>query len=176
MIQAMDHLLDRNLQTLKEVKHLLPPQSLSYLSLLMLEMVELHLKKAAGYSGLETQDTWRNFRGSERIGVPTWLGVLNRKGDKVSRYENLARDASNDLLGNESLRTTLRDDSAYGLITICLLDEVAAAYRLERVFHCADSWHGIKSGIEGAAQQALAPDRRADRREGDDPANPRHRP
>jgi hypothetical protein len=125
MLQAMEYLLVANGESLKSVSHLLPSQSLSYLSLLMLEMVELHIKKAAGYSGLETPDTWRNFRTAEEVGVPAWRGVLIRKLDKVSRVKNLARDESNDQLGNESLRTTLRDDSAYDLIAICLLDEAA---------------------------------------------------
>lgn len=123
MLQAMHQLLIRNEQSLREVSHLLPPQSLSYLRLLMVEMVELHLKKAAGYSGLETTDTWKNFRKAEELGIPTWKAVLARKQDKVSRYTNLARDLRNDQLQDESLRDTLRDDSAYGLIAICLLDE-----------------------------------------------------
>lgn len=124
MLEALQQLLMANEKTLRQVSQLLPPQSLSYLSLMMLEMVELHLKKAAGYSGLDTPDTWRNFRRSENLGIPPVLGVLNRKGDKVSRYENLVRDSRNDQLGNESLRTTLRDDAAYALIAICLQDEI----------------------------------------------------
>lgn len=126
MLAALDLLLKNNLQTLQQVSQLVPPQTLAYLSLMMLEEVELHIRKAAGYSGLETPDTWRNFRSSERLGTPAWMAVLIRKGDKEARYANLAKDQANDLLGNESLRTTLRDDSAYANIAICLLDEEAA--------------------------------------------------
>lgn len=99
---------------------------MAYLKLLMVEMVELHIRKAAGYSGIQTTDTWKNFRRSERLGIPSWLGVLIRKGDKESRYANIAADAENNQLGpEEGLRRELIDDSAYGLIAVCLLDEEA---------------------------------------------------
>lgn len=123
MLEARRLLEKLNGETLEAVKSLLPPQSQSYLRLLMLEMVTLHLNKAAGYSGLKTTDTWRNFRRAERLGVPAWKAVLVRKGDKVSRYENLALDLRNDQLQNESLRDTLIDDAAYALIAVDLIDE-----------------------------------------------------
>jgi len=124
MLEALRMLLKGNSQLLKEVSHLLPPQSLSYLNLLMVEMVDLHVRKAAGYSGLDTQDTWKNFRNAERLGKTPLEGVLIRKGDKESRYAQLFRDSQNNMLGpDESLRRELIDDSAYGLIAVCLIDE-----------------------------------------------------
>jgi hypothetical protein len=127
MLKALQILLRGNEATLQKVSHLLPPQSLSYLRLLMVEMTDLHLRKAAGYSGLKTQDTWTNFRKAERLGATPLLGVLIRKGDKEARYANLYADAQNNQLGpDESLRRELIDDAAYGLISVCLLDETTA--------------------------------------------------
>src|SRR4051812_2501165 len=54
-------------------------------------------------------------------------------------------------------------------------DEVAAAYRLSRVFHCAHPWRGVECGIERAAQDALAPNRGPHGGDGDDRADPRDR-
>jgi len=124
MLKALEILLTENNKLLNLVSPLLPPQSLSYLNLLMVEMVDLHVRKAAGYSGLDTKDTWKNFRNAERLGKTPLEGVLIRKGDKESRYAQLFKDSENNMLGpDESLRRELIDDSAYGLIAVCLIDE-----------------------------------------------------
>lgn len=98
----------------------LPPQSQMFLKIVMEEMPNLHLRKAAGY-GRKT-DTWANFRGSERLGVPTWKAVLIRIQDKMSRVENLALDPANDLIG-EGLEKEAQDAAAYFVIEQCLLRE-----------------------------------------------------
>jgi len=125
MMEALERLMVTNGAALRLVSHLLPPQSLSYLRILMVEMVELHIQKAAGYSGLDTKDTWKNFRSAERLGKTALDSVLIRKGDKEARYANLYRDSQNDLINDkdDDLRRTLIDDAAYGLISVCLLDE-----------------------------------------------------
>jgi hypothetical protein len=130
MLLARDQLLEANEFSLNQVSHLLPPQSLSYLRILMVEMVDLHIRKAAGYSGLDTNDTWTNFRRAERLGIPAWQGVLVRKLDKTSRVENMVRDRRNNQLGpSEGLRQELIDDASYDLICISILDESTPGVR-----------------------------------------------
>lgn len=85
------------------------------------EMRALHIKKNAGYSG-DSVDRWANFRLSEQLGVPAYLGALVRMSDKWIRITNLIKNPNFDQVG-ESLRDTLFDLAAYALIVICLLDE-----------------------------------------------------
>jgi len=100
-----------------------------YLQLLQ-DAADLHKRKSAGYVGQTNPDPWANFRESERIGVPAWQGALIRMGDKYQRILTLAKDASNDQVG-ESIQDTLLDLSAYALIVLCLLrgDGVAPSDR-----------------------------------------------
>lgn len=88
-------------------------------------MRELHIAKAAGYSG-EGEDTWENFREAEKWGVPTVLSVLSRMGDKYLRAQNLARDPQLDQVG-EPLSTTLIDLASYALIAVCVLEEKSSS-------------------------------------------------
>lgn len=98
-------------------------QSQMYLQIVMEEMPNLHLRKAAGYG--QKKDTWHNFRGSKRIGVPTLKAIWIRLQDKVSRAENLLRDASNDLIG-EGLDRELPDLASYAIIAECVRRESVA--------------------------------------------------
>jgi hypothetical protein len=102
----------------------LNPQSQMYLQIVMEEMPNLHLRKAAGYG--QKKDTWANFRGSRRIGVPTLKAVWIRLQDKVSRAENLLFDPNNDQIG-EGLERELPDLAAYAVIDLCILREETSA-------------------------------------------------
>lgn len=92
-----------------------------YLKLLE-DMKELHIKKNAGYAGIDNPDAWANFRMSEAFGVPAFLGCLVRLSDKYIRVTNLVKNPKNEQVG-ENIKDTLLDLAAYALIAVCLLDE-----------------------------------------------------
>jgi len=92
-----------------------------YLNLLD-SMKELHVKKNAGYAGMDAKDSWANFRMSEQFGVSAFKGCLVRMSDKYIRVTNLVKNPANDQVG-ENIKDTLFDLAAYALIAICLLEE-----------------------------------------------------
>lgn len=92
-----------------------------YLQLLE-EMQDLHIRKNAGYAGLDNADAWANFRMSQAFGVSPFLGCLVRMSDKYIRVTNLVKNSANEQVG-ESIKDTLMDLAAYALIAICLLEE-----------------------------------------------------
>lgn len=104
------------------------------------EARELHIKKAAGYSG-EGQDTWKNFREVERLGLTPYQGVLVRMLDKVSRIISVSKNPDNDQLKDETIRDTLMDLSTYSLIAICLKEEEQGG-RGARLPQCTCRWAG----------------------------------
>lgn len=108
--------------TSNEYLELLRQVSLERVPMLLLEMVELHVKKNAGYSGADNPDPWANFRMASRIGLTAFQGCMTRWGDKIIRAENLMKSPTNEQVG-ENLRDTLMDLAAYSLIAVCLLDE-----------------------------------------------------
>lgn len=92
-----------------------------YLELLDL-MRELHVAKAAGYSG-DNPDTWSNFREAEQWQAgATLLGALIRMGDKYRRAQSVFQNEAHDRVG-EPLPKTLLDLSSYALISILLWEE-----------------------------------------------------
>jgi hypothetical protein len=86
------------------------------------EMALVHERKNAGYAGIDNPDPLANFRGSEKLGIPAWKGGLIRLGDKYERAINLARNPSNEQVG-EALEDTLLDLANYALLIICLIEE-----------------------------------------------------
>lgn len=86
------------------------------------ELKRLHKRKNAGYAGMDNPDPLANFRESTRFGVSPFEGCLVRLSDKFVRVTNLARDSSNEQVG-ESLADTLMDLAAYSLIALILLEE-----------------------------------------------------
>lgn len=93
-----------------------------YLKLLD-EMRELHIRKAADY-GVRGGDPLQNCRGSERFGVPAWIGTMIRAMDKVQRIEAFIKNGS---LKNESVEDSLQDLAAYAGIALVLYREHKAA-------------------------------------------------
>jgi hypothetical protein len=87
---------------------------------------EIHVKKAAGYSGSDNEDQWANFREATNWGITPLQGCLVRMGDKYRRAQNLIRDPANDQVG-EGLHDTLMDLSNYAKIAICLWEEEQSA-------------------------------------------------
>lgn len=83
---------------------------------------ELHIRKNAGYSGMDNPDAWANFRMAEAFGVSAFKGCLVRMSDKYIRITNLVKNPDNEQVG-ESIKDTLKDLAAYALIAVCLLEE-----------------------------------------------------
>lgn len=85
------------------------------------EMRELHIRKAADYG--RGADPFANVRASAEFGIPAWVGVMVRAGDKLHRIKSLIVNGS---LKNESVEDSLKDLAAYSLIALVLLREDAA--------------------------------------------------
>lgn len=96
------------------------PQSMDYLARI-LGMWDLHLKKAAGYSG-HSPDVWANFHATEQLNVPAELGVYVRMSDKFERLKSLVQNPERDLV-NEPIEDLLQDIAAYAMIALCLRNE-----------------------------------------------------
>lgn len=79
---------------------------------------DLHLRKAAGYSG-HSADVWVNFRSTEQFGVPAEIGCYIRMADKFERLKSLVTDGRNDQV-NEPIEDLLSDIAAYALIAKCI--------------------------------------------------------
>ena len=85
------------------------------------EMRALHQKKAADYG--RGVDPFANVRASAEFGIPAWVGVMIRAGDKLHRIKSFVANGS---LTNESVRDSLMDLAAYSLIALVLLEEEEA--------------------------------------------------
>jgi hypothetical protein len=94
-------------------------------------MGDIHQRKNADYS--PGADPWRNFRRSERVHVPAFVGAWNRLGDKIERSETLIANVmdgkgENAAVKDESLWDTLIDGANYFLIVACLYEEYLEAH------------------------------------------------
>ena len=89
---------------------------------LLNELEDMHCRKNASYSGIETKDPWRNFRYSELFGISPLKGCLVRMSDKYIRISNLVRNEKNEQVG-ENIKDTLLDLASYALIAYCLYEE-----------------------------------------------------
>jgi len=83
---------------------------------ILAEMAELHSRKNRDYS--PGNEPLRNFRESEQLGVPSWLGVLVRLSDKWMRIKNLVQNGGE--AQNESLEDSLLDSAVYYVICLAL--------------------------------------------------------
>ena len=84
------------------------------------EIVALHDSKNDDY-GADT-DPFKNFRGSEALGIPAWLGCEVRMGDKTRRVEEFVKKGR---LNNEGVRDSLIDRACYAIIQVALYDQAA---------------------------------------------------
>ena len=93
------------------------------------EMRQTHIKKGTDYSNPD--DILANLRGCESLGVPSWMGVMVRIGDKFARITNMARKKwmgqGGPAVKDESIRDTLLDLASYALLAIILMFEDARA-------------------------------------------------
>lgn len=92
-----------------------------YLKLLD-EMRELHCRKSADYG--RGSDPFANCRASADFGMPAWVGVMVRAGDKMHRIKSFIANGN---LANESVEDSLMDLAAYALIALTLRREEQAA-------------------------------------------------
>lgn len=89
---------------------------------LLNDLEKMHVQKNAGYSGMDSEDPWRNFRFAELFGVSALKGCLVRMSDKYIRVSNLVRNEKNEQVG-ENIKDTLLDLASYALIAYCLYEE-----------------------------------------------------
>lgn len=82
------------------------------------KMRELHCRKAADYG--RGVDPFANVRASAEFGIPAWVGVCVRMGDKMHRIKSFIANGS---LKNESCEDSLMDLAAYSLIALVLKQE-----------------------------------------------------
>ena len=122
------------------------PGSPRFLELLG-DMRRTHIAKNAGYAGADNPDFFANFRDCEGINIPAFMGCLVRMGDKWSRIKSLARDPSNERVG-EAITDTLIDLANYSLIAICLYEEQCRAAEKP----AESEFQGILSGMPGVVR------------------------
>jgi hypothetical protein len=84
--------------------------------------MDLHVRKNAGYAGMDNPDPWANFRMAEGFHVTAVQGCLVRLSDKYARAKSLRANPDNEQVG-EAITETLRDAIAYPLIAVCLSEE-----------------------------------------------------
>ena len=97
----------------------LPADSTEFYGLIQ-RMIDIHDAKRKDYAPGE--DRFKNFRQSESMGVPAWVGALIRTGDKWSRIVNLTHrlitTGGGPAVKDESIEDTLMDLAIYALIVI----------------------------------------------------------
>lgn len=82
------------------------------------EIKEMRERKGADYGSAE--DSFANVRASSAWGVPPWIGVMVRMGDKFTRLQSLVRNGK---LANESAEDSIRDIAVYAIIALILFEE-----------------------------------------------------
>jgi len=101
------------------------PGSLRFYELLE-SMADTHERKNQDYS--PGADPFKNFRASEEIGIPAWIGAWIRLQDKVSRCTSLIRQYAQNgeiqpAVVSEKLDDTLIDLANYALLVRCLYEQ-----------------------------------------------------
>lgn len=84
-------------------------------------LAEMAMRKGADYS--PGADPYENAKSSEGLGVPAWLGIAIRMGDKFRRLQALALNGA---LKNEPIEDTLTDIAVYALICKIIRSEAVA--------------------------------------------------
>jgi len=82
------------------------------------EIKALHKKKGADYG--TQNDPFNNLRAAETFGIPSYIGVMLRMEDKMSRLRAFVRNGS---LKNESVEDTLLDLANYSILALALYRE-----------------------------------------------------
>src|SRR2546430_824570 len=85
------------------------------------ELCMLHYNKSLDYG--TDGDTYQNFRGAEKCGIPSWKGSFIRLMDKVQRIQKFAKDGK---LKNEGIIDSFNDLAVYAIICRILYEEQIA--------------------------------------------------
>lgn len=85
---------------------------------LLEELKKIHDAKSHDYA--KDEDPLSNLRECEKMGVPAWVGVLIRMGDKMSRLQQLTRKKPK---VKESIKDNLMDLAVYSLLAIILYEK-----------------------------------------------------
>ena len=85
---------------------------------ILLQLGALHWQKSIDYG--TDGDTYQNFRGSAKMGIPPWKGAFIRLQDKVQRICKFAKDGK---LANESVIDSFNDLAVYAIICRLLFEE-----------------------------------------------------
>jgi len=83
------------------------------------EIVELHTKKDADYSGGEYLS---DLLASKRAGITPWINVLLRIQQKVGRLESFAKQGAFQV-ADEKVEDTCKDLAVYAIIMLMLYQE-----------------------------------------------------
>lgn len=113
---------------------------------LLSQMGDIHERKNQDYSPGE--DPFRNFRRSEKIGIPAFAGAYTRLGDKIERCDSLianvlAGKGENAAVLDESLWDTLLDGANYFLIVACLYEQYLQAIAMRPIVEDDDVDDGM---------------------------------
>jgi len=84
---------------------------------LLTVMKKLHDNKSSDYA--QDEDPLSNLRESKKLGIPPWIGVVLRMGDKMSRLQQLTHKNAK---VKESIQDTLLDIAVYSLLAIELYE------------------------------------------------------
>lgn len=85
---------------------------------LLKDIEKIYEKKTADYATIK--DPHSNLRECEKMGIPSWKGVLVRMGDKWNRICNLTKNGK---VKNEPIEDSLLDLAIYSLICYLLYQE-----------------------------------------------------
>ena len=80
------------------------------------ECLAIAKRKNNDYAGEKTADPFKNFRGSEFVGVSVERAILVRNMDKMSRIGNLL--SQENAVKDESITDTIRDSINYMAILL----------------------------------------------------------
>ena len=111
------------MENLMEQTTNLHPMTQEFISLLD-QMKAISSAKSADYAG--DTDPMSNFRLSEHAGIPAWIGITIRLGDKLSRIMNFAKKGSYKVK-DESVEDTLIDLANYSLLCLIMYRDAQKA-------------------------------------------------
>lgn len=80
------------------------------------------LKKNHDYAGT-SGDFYKNFRKSEKLGIPAWKAIYLRMQDKMSRIETFIREGHFEVEDEPFVDTLMDDDNYFFLMMACYIDD-----------------------------------------------------
>jgi len=90
------------------------------------ELQDLHDRKNSDYA--QEKRPLSNLQMCEEMGLPAWIGVIIRLGDKYSRLVQLARKylrGESAAVKEETVADTFRDNAVYSILGMILYEEAS---------------------------------------------------